>query len=444
MDPAPHPIHGIGFPSRIGASAVFFSNRNPQTAEPNSLDAHAILLEGFAHNVSSYTVEGMAATAALLLIQAADSSPRLAATAHRPHIVTDCQSLVHRIQHLAGGSVEAQRLHYVNPYYSQIPMRRNGSEHGLYIRFLLDHHMDYFLRWQKAHAERYSSKPMHQWSISQFGNFIADQIASGRETTARSHLRSLVIHRMAPSQLLASTNRFKIISSDGSPFLGSPGDIVKAACKQSLKAYFLQRAHKRVHGYREFVDLQWPLAGRILTKIPQEYHRFAMSIIYDKLPHGAFLAKIASRGASHDPVDCPLCQPATQDSQDHMFQSCHHPSLQTIRAEMSRALYHLIDPSSPDQYILRSHIDALLVPTPDHLDARALIGLLPTQYYSTLLSSPLVSTDLQKFLCNITTTALPFLKLIWTTYCDLTHTDKQTNEYLLTGLTAKQNLCDYY
>jgi hypothetical protein len=275
----------------------------------------------------------------------------------RTKVYTDCMSVVSatnkpRITHLTKDNAMGVHL-------GMITMMRNS---------MLDlHHV-------KAHAD---AKMASEWTRSQWGNFIADNVAAGRYNHPLMP-RNIVVEECSmydAEDWFRKSNRIYLVGKDG---LALSQPINTLVSKNRINKYFSERAAVSQNVDRtRWVEPTIKLATRAASSLSYQYMQLRLR--YDKSYHGGNERRDGGEGL------CPLC--GEEDSLSHIAAHCQNRESAAIRKVCNRKILKLKAKMPPDEMTFITALSSSAVSKPDQgwtgvlsKDTVAELGILATRF----------------------------------------------------------------
>ena len=368
-------------------------------------------------------------TAEILGVAAAVSLPLSS-----PHIYTDAKGIVTSVDKTLHQTLST------SPHLN-VALPRNYTETGLLYKHIITKHHTFNLHHIKAHQEDSTTAKRSEHGT---GNRIADLVAQGDITSARTLCRSLQLHTYTIDEFIQSPSLTPLISLGSTP---SPHDFHFHHPNITAKAFHINCINQWLTHIRtqpstlstlQWTDLTWNLAGSAITKYSQniDTKTFLIKVLYDALPNAYTKYKYSSSitrpptPPPQTPADLPLCSLCTMmtDSLSHLLCSCTHPSIDDLRKKLHHQLHALIQHSNPNhsnyfplkQIIsnITSNFNSL---TPDH---RSLLGLFHAPSLPEPIPNHLVLTSI---FTNILPLTASFISAAWKIYNDITHSVTHNN-----------------
>ena len=327
---------------------------------------------------------------------------------------------------------------------------RNYTETGLLYKHIIRNTTNTTLHHIKAHQE--DSLPAITTEHGT-GNRIADLIAQGDFHIAQTLCKSLTLYTHEINSFIQPPLPPPLISIGETP---SPHDFSFHHPNVTSKHYHLHclnqwltnvRSQRHSLSHLQWNDLTWFLAGSAINKHSKNpNHRiFLFKTLYNALPN-AYTKHKYTNNPSHNihsqpltPVDlplCPLCTSAT-DSLSHLFCSCPHTDITSLRSTALHRLRTLASSTHPNhpsyfltQFIITTILSNLTSANPDH---RTLLGL----FHAPTILSHLTNTKLlTKLLSSILNITSHYMTATWKIYNTLTHPPHHNSPTLI-SISAK-------
>ena len=188
------------------------------------------------------------------------------------------------------------------------------------------------ISWQKGHPERTT---LLNWTPDQQGIYMADQVASAKDTIATNAI-NIPIRVITSETALSAMKRLRLFYV-GDQFGPLIDDVAEHYYSLSLRAYLHQRdQYAMAQGRTPKWATAWPQGAAETCSLPSLSISKAASttrVLYDKLWHGANQAKAFDTDTPEwlEAKNCKCCNIAP-DSLAHLVLQCDHTDMVAARS----------------------------------------------------------------------------------------------------------------
>ena len=410
-------------PKRVASAVVFFEKTHNKTKwhERNVISIQIIFPKS-THS-TNYTAE-------VLVAAVASALPGEKQT----HIYTDALGLITSLS-------KSNKFHDINNSITTSLLHRDYTDTGLLYKHLVQHYHHCTYSHVKAHQEGQKNTTPTEHGT---GNKLADLIAQNRISEAREIAPNLQVFSYTIEDLFNATNSTSIIKVGDSPHTPTfynhhPKITSQRFHTIALNNWLTSIRPSTSHSELQWNHLTWNLAGTLINKATNNCPHlkiFLLKFLYNALPNAYTKHKYSTLSSSLSSTEssqrddlpmCPLCN-EQPDSLSHLYCKCRNPDIVNMRNTLITNIQKITLTTNihANDIPMTTHIINLITDNLHHTtsDHRCLLGLVPIS----ILPPSARFTTIHKAYQLIIKQTVPYISLIWKTYCSLTHNTDDLRE----------------